>query len=116
MNQQHKICFSDTPWCLMHKEIYKILPESKFIYVFRDKYEWYESVFKFFGNKSSKMREVIYGNGNGSPINNKNVYVKKFVEHRKDVINFFNDKKASTVEEFIIISYNKIINLFFFKN
>lgn len=93
LNNEHKICFSDTPWCLMYKEIYKILPESKFIYVFRDKYEWYESVLKFFGNKSSKMREVIYGTGNGSPVNNKNVYIKKFVEHRKDVIDFFKDKK-----------------------
>ena len=90
---KNKVCFSDTPWCFMYKEIYKILPESKFIYIHRNKYEWYESVLKFFGNNSSKMREVIYGKNYGSPLNNKDVYVKKFIEHQKDVIDFFKDKK-----------------------
>ena len=42
-----------------------------------------------FGERSTPMREWIYGSGRGMPINNEDLYVARYERHNREVVEFF---------------------------
>lgn len=82
--------FQDNPWSILYKELDLQFPGSKFILNIRDSEGWYESCVKEFGETTIPMRVHIYGIG--SPINNKETFVKRYEKHNNDVLDYFKDR------------------------
>lgn len=82
--------FQDNPWPIIYKELDKKYPDSKFILLLRDEDSWIESQVKHFGQKETPMRKWLYGVG--CPKGNEDIYLKRFREHNKNVIQYFQDR------------------------
>ena len=84
--------FEDNPWPFLYKYIDINFPNSKFILTIRNEKNWIKSIISHFGNTSTLMRELIYGYGNGDPIGKESVYLKVYLEHIKEVKEYFKDR------------------------
>lgn len=82
--------FEDNPWPILFRELDERCPGSRFILTVRPPDAWIRSVSRFFGAKSTPMREWIYGAG--SPIGNEARYVERFERHNEDVMRHFRDR------------------------
>jgi hypothetical protein len=78
---------NDTPWFYLYKELDELYPESKFILVVRDEQEWISSCSRYFKKTSTPFRIWIYGEG--SPVGNEEIYLKKYRQHNMEVIAYF---------------------------
>ena len=83
----HYEAFHDNPWPIIFRELDKSYPESKFIFSHRGEKEWIASVANYFGYKSTPMREWIYGIG--SPIGHEDIFLKRFRQHKEEVMEYF---------------------------
>lgn len=83
--------FQDNPWPVLFKEIDERFPGNRFILTIREAQKWINSVVKYFGNKSTPMREWIYGAG--SPLGNESLYLQRYMEHNECVIDYFSGRK-----------------------
>jgi hypothetical protein len=81
--------FQDNPWFYIYKQFHHKFPNTKFIYYERNVDEWYESCLKFFEQRDTRMREIIYGKGYGSPLMNENKYKEVYIQHKWDLIKYF---------------------------
>ena len=84
--------FQDNPWPIIYKQFDKKFKNSKFIFYERDVNSWYSSNLKFFGYWNSPMREYIYGEGNGSPVGNEKIYKQVYLQHSRDVLEYFKNR------------------------
>jgi hypothetical protein len=82
--------FEDNPWPILFRELDERRPGSRFILTLRPADSWVRSVSRFFGTKSTPMREWIYGAG--SPVGNEARYRERFERHNEDVLNHFRDR------------------------
>ncbi len=83
--------FQDFPWSILYEEIDEISENSKFILTVRDKEEWFKSMVNHFGLRSTPMREWVYGAP--YPRFNKETYIKKYVEHNRQVKRYFSGRE-----------------------
>ena len=83
--------FQDNPWPILFREMDERFPGSKFILTLRDPGPWYESVLRHFGQETTPMREWIY-EGHGSPVGNKDVYMRRFMRHNSEVLGYFRER------------------------
>lgn len=83
--------FQDNPWPVLYEEIDRWVEDSKFILTCRDEKSWLPSVLNQFGEKSTPMREYIYGVGD--PSGNEEVYLKRYKKHNKEVREYFQGRK-----------------------
>ncbi len=81
----------DTPWFIFYRELLELYPDAKFILTIRPVDKWYKSALKHFGGYDRKSYHWIY-NGEGDPEGNKELYIKKYTEHNKDVIRYFKER------------------------
>lgn len=88
--------FADNPWSIYYQELDQAVPDAKFILTARDPEKWYASVCKHFGDKSSRMREWIYGAGN--PVGEKERYVERLLNHQEGVRRYFRDRPEDFME------------------
>ena len=79
--------FEDNPWPLLYRELDERCPGSRFIMTIRPTDAWVRSVTRFFGAKTTPMREWIYGAG--SPLGNEPRYRERFERHNADVLEHF---------------------------
>ncbi|MDZ4735818.1 MAG: sulfotransferase [Rhodospirillaceae bacterium] len=84
--------FEDNPWPLLYQQLDEWYPEAKFILTRRDTESWYRSASNFFGDRSTLMRQWIYGENAGSPIGNKAIYCERYDRHYRDVLAHFADQ------------------------
>lgn len=82
--------FQDNPWPVIYKELDAKYPGSKFILTIRDSEHWINSQIRHFGLNETPMRKWIYGVG--CPEGNEAVYIQRFEEHNKNVIEYFKDR------------------------
>lgn len=82
--------FEDNPWPILYRELDARCPGSRFILTIRPADAWVRSVSRFFGTKSTPMREWIYGAG--SPIGNEARYRERFERHNAEVLHYFRDR------------------------
>ena len=83
--------FQDNPWPILYKELYQEFPDAKFILTYRDPEAWIKSQIRHFGEKSTPMREWIYGVG--CPAGNEAVYLKRYRDHYHEVAEFFKKRR-----------------------
>jgi hypothetical protein len=96
----------DTPWPISFKELDKKYPKSKFILTVREEESWYKSIENHFGNQSTLMREWIYGEGEGDPVNNKSRYINRYKKHNEEVLEYFNNRK----KDLLVINWKENSN------
>ncbi len=84
--------FQDNPWPVLYEELYQQFPDARFVFTWRDEADWIKSIVNSFSGKSTAMREWIYGEGNGDPEKNPNVFLERYRMHREGVEAFFADK------------------------
>ncbi|WP_216665406.1 sulfotransferase family protein [Pseudoruegeria sp. HB172150] len=94
----HYDAFEDNPWPLVFREMDEMWPDAKFILTVRDPQKWIGSCVKHFGEKSTPMRELIYGKGNGAPLGNEEHYVRTMVAHNEAVRSHFADRPGKLLE------------------
>lgn len=82
--------FQDNPWPIIYKELDKKFSQSKFILTLRDSESWIKSQVRRFGRRETPMRKWIYGVG--CPEGNEEIYVRRYEEHNKEVLNYFKDR------------------------
>lgn len=82
--------FQDNPWPIIYKELDAKYPGSKFILMLRNPKSWIKSQVKHFGRKETPMRKWIYGVG--CPEGNEEIYVKRFEDHNREVVNYFKNR------------------------
>lgn len=82
--------FQDNPWPIIYKELDTKFPNSKFILTLRDSQSWIKSQVGHFGRKQTPMRKWIYGVG--CPKGNEDIYVRRFEEHNREVIEHFRNR------------------------
>ncbi len=88
----HYDAFQDNPWPILYREMDDRWPGSRFILTVRSTDEWISSVVKHFGATSTPMREWIYGVG--APRGNEGIYVRRYEEHNRAVLEHFRDRPA----------------------
>lgn len=81
--------FQDNPYPIAYRYIDRNVSQGRYILTVRDEDEWIESVVNHFGGDSTPMREYIYGEGNGDPAGNEELYVEKYRSHNKAVKEYF---------------------------
>ena len=84
--------FQDSPWPLVYLEMDKKWPDARFVLTIRDEKNWINSQVNHFGEKTNKMRELIYGESFGSPVGNEQHYIDRMRRHNADVIAYFADR------------------------
>lgn len=84
----------DMPWPLFYKELRECYPDAKFIYTFRNVDSWFNSVQRYFASIRIPLHKEIYGVDKAE--GNKEVYVKKYLEHKKEVLKYFNGNSNFT--------------------
>ena len=89
--------FQDNPWPIIYKELDTKYPNSKFILTMRDSESWIRSQVRHFGRRETPMRKWIYGVG--CPKGNEKIYIKRFEDHNREVINYFKDRP----QDFLIL-------------
>ena len=82
--------FEDNPWPLLYREMDERFPGSKFILSVREKDRWIRSVVDHFGQRSTPMRNFIYGAG--APQGNEELYLCRFEAHNAEVKHYFRDR------------------------
>jgi len=82
--------FQDNPWPILFEELDRAYPGSKFILTLRPTAEWIKSVVRNFGTATTPMREWIYGVG--FPEGNEDIYISRYKQHNKEVIEYFHDR------------------------
>jgi hypothetical protein len=82
--------FQDNPWPIIYKEMDKKFTDSKFILTLRDSGSWIKSQVRRFGRRETPMRKWIYGVG--CPEGNENIYIRRFEEHNREVLEYFKDR------------------------
>lgn len=82
--------FQDNPWPLVYREMDRLHPGCKFILSVRDTNEWIESQVRYFGCKTTPMREMIYGRG--CPAGNEELYIETYEQHNKNVKDYFKNR------------------------
>lgn len=82
--------FEDNPWPILYRELDQRCPGSRFILTIRPTDAWVRSVARFFGSKTTPMREWIYGAG--SPVGNEDLYRERFERHNEDVLRYFRSR------------------------
>lgn len=82
--------FVDNPWPILYRQLDEACPGSRFILTTRPSDAWIRSVSRFFGAKTTPMREWIYGAG--SPLGNEARYVERFERHNAEVREYFRDR------------------------
>ena len=82
--------FRDNPWPILFRDLDRSFPGSKFILTERSTKSWIESAVRYFGRRSTPMREWIYGVG--SPLGNEDVYAARLEQHNVEVKSFFADR------------------------
>lgn len=82
--------FQDNPWPIIYKELDAEFPGSKFILMLRDPESWIKSQVRHFGRSETPMRKWIYGVG--CPEGNERIYVTRFINHNKEVQEYFRDR------------------------
>lgn len=75
--------FQDNPWPMIFREMDAAYPGSKFVLTVRETDEWYQSVLRHFGGRTTAMREWIYGVGD--PIGNETRYKETYERHNLEV-------------------------------
>lgn len=90
--------FQDNPWPMLYREMDSRYPGSRFILTTRPTEKWLRSVVHYFGDRSTPMREWIYGPGHGSPLGNEALYVERYERHNADVRAYFRDRPADLLE------------------
>ncbi|MEX2133083.1 MAG: sulfotransferase family protein [Acidimicrobiia bacterium] len=81
----------DNPWPIVYQDLDRAYPHSKFILTTRDSDEWLASVVRHFGGESTPMREWIYGVGD--PVGNEAIYKKRYEEHNREVLEYFENRQ-----------------------
>ena len=84
--------FIDNPWALMFKRIDQNYPGNRYILSLRSTEHWIGSVVRYFGEKTTPMREHIYGMGAGSPVGNETIYIERYEQHNQEVMNYFSKR------------------------
>lgn len=82
--------FEDNPWPVLWRELDARRPGSRFILTIRPADAWVRSVVRFFGEKTTPMREWIYGAG--SPVGSEALYRERFERHTEEVLRYFRDR------------------------
>lgn len=90
--------FQDNPWPLLYRQMDARYPGSRFILTTRPVEKWIASVVRYFGERSTPMREWIYGAGKGSPLGNEDLYVARYEAHNSDVRAYFRHRPADLLE------------------
>lgn len=97
--------FEDWPWPFIYKEAYERFPESKFILTRRINEDvWFNSLNKHVVSGAGEgfhYRKYIYGYD--KPSDNSEFHKQKYIEHIKNVRDFFSDKR----ERFIEVSWEE---------
>lgn len=93
--------FQDNPWPIIYKELDKKYPNSKFILTLRDSKRWINSQVRHFGHRETPMRKWIYGIG--CPEGNEEIYVKRFEDHNKEVMNYFKSRS----NDLLVLDFEK---------
>jgi hypothetical protein len=81
--------FQDNPWPLLYRWVDERVPGARFILTIRDEDAWLRSVIKHFGERVTPMRELIYGEGHGSPVGNEDLYLERYRRHNREVLDYF---------------------------
>ncbi|WP_025771914.1 sulfotransferase family protein [Thioalkalivibrio sp. HK1] len=87
--------FQDNPWPIVYLELDKRYPGSKFILTVRDPESWIESQVGYFGDRSTPMREWIYGAG--CPSGNEDIYLRRYLAHNEEVLEYFRDRPQDMI-------------------
>jgi hypothetical protein len=82
--------FQDNPWPVIFKDVDTKFPGSKFILTVRTPESWIKSQVAHFGTRTTAMREWIYGAG--CPEGNEAIYLDRYNNHNKEVMEYFNDR------------------------
>ncbi len=82
--------FQDNPWPIIYKELDAKYPGNKFILTLRSPDTWIKSQVMHFGCKHTPMRKWIYGVG--CPEGNEDIYIKRFEDHNKEVLDYFKNR------------------------
>lgn len=82
--------FQDNPWPVLYQEMDAEYPGSKFILTVRDPESWIRSQTGHFREKETPMRKWIYGAG--SPVGNEDIYVERYLDHYREVEEYFRDR------------------------
>lgn len=82
--------FQDNPWPVIYRELDEKYPDSKFILTTRRPESWIRSQVKHFGRLETPMRKWIYGAG--CPESNEEIYVKRYENHYREVMDYFRDR------------------------
>jgi len=80
----------DNPWPLLFRDLDRTFPGSRFILTVRDTDEWWVSLVRHFGGKSTEMRTWIYGVGD--PMGHESLYKERYEAHNAAVIEYFADR------------------------
>jgi len=90
--------FDDDPWYLFYEDFEQRYPEAKFVFYERDADKWHQSALLFFGRSTTPMAELIFGEGKGSPLFNKEHQISVYKQHSADVRKYFCDKPQKFLE------------------
>lgn len=82
--------FQDNPWPPLFRELDRELPGSKFVLTVRPEPDWLRSVIRDFGQKTTPMREWIYGVG--TPLGNEEIFLERYRRHNLEVIEYFDGR------------------------
>ena len=82
--------FQDNPWPVIFKDVDIKFPGSKFILTVRTPESWINSQVTHFGTRATPMREWVYGVG--CPEGNETIYLDRYNNHNKEVMEYFNDR------------------------
>ncbi len=92
--------FQDNPWPLLYRELDSKYPNSKFILSFREPDSWFRSACRYFGDGVTPMRKYIYGANAGCPVGNENIYIKRYLQHNTEALDYFKDRR----KDFLVFS------------
>jgi len=81
----------DNPWPILFREIDQWQPGAKFVLTIRPASSWIRSTVKYFGARTTPMREWIYGAG--SPEGNERIYVDRYERHNREVLEYFRNRQ-----------------------
>lgn len=83
--------FQDNPWPIIYQQLDEYYPNSKFIHTIRSEESWIKSIVNHCENRSSEMREHIYGFGN--PKGHEDLYLKVYKAHNEQVRAYFKNRQ-----------------------
>jgi hypothetical protein len=84
--------FQDNPWPVLYKELDRRCAGSKFVLTVRSSESWMRSMVSHFGRQVTPMRQWIYGAG--CPEGNEAIYVRRYEDHNRAVLEYFKDRPA----------------------